>query len=33
MSLVGAARVASWERARQARILIDYKQSRVFEAP
>ena len=33
MSLVGAARVASWENARRARILVDYKANRVFEAP
>jgi hypothetical protein len=33
MSLVGAARLASWERSRRARILIEGKTSRVFEAP
>jgi hypothetical protein len=33
MSLVGAARVASWERARQARVLVEYKTNRVFEEP
>jgi hypothetical protein len=33
MSLVGAARLASWERSRQTRILIEGKTSRVFEAP
>jgi hypothetical protein len=32
MSLVGAARLASWERSRHARILIDGATSRVFEA-
>jgi hypothetical protein len=32
MSLVGAVRLASWERASQARILIDGKTSRVFAA-
>jgi hypothetical protein len=32
MSFVGAARLASWERARGARLLIDGKTSRVFEA-
>jgi hypothetical protein len=33
MSLVGAARVTAWQRARQARILVDYKGNRVFESP
>jgi hypothetical protein len=33
MSTIGAARVAGWERARGARILVDYKANRVFEAP
>ena len=33
MSLIGAARLASWERSRRARILVEYKTSRVFEAP
>jgi len=33
MSLVGAARVTAWQRARRARILIDYKGNRVFESP
>ncbi len=32
MSLVGAARLASWERSRHPRILIDGATSRVFEA-
>jgi hypothetical protein len=33
MSLVGAARLTSLERSRKARILIEGKTSRVFEAP
>jgi predicted permease len=33
MSLIGAARLASWEHSRRARILIEHKTSRVFEAP
>jgi hypothetical protein len=33
MSLVGATRLASWEHSRQARILVEGKTSRVFEAP
>jgi len=32
MSVIGAARLASWERSRGVRILIDGKTSRVFEA-
>jgi hypothetical protein len=32
MALVGAARLASWERSRHARILIEGTTSRVFEA-
>jgi len=33
MSLVGFARLTVLERRRQARILVDYKGSRVFETP
>ncbi|HEY7017814.1 MAG TPA: hypothetical protein VH297_05045 [Gaiellaceae bacterium] len=33
MSLIGAARLTSWERMRRARILVEGKTNRVFEAP
>jgi hypothetical protein len=33
MALVGAARLAAWERVRKVRFLVDVESERVFEAP